>query len=97
MTQRHRIEAELQRITSDTHLAGERLKAQDVQREQAHGQWAHQEGAIHAMYAAAEHAYLDAVATAMRDPAVTEAVQKMSGDLAGSRRNHSPADPVPGR
>jgi len=75
---RRRAQQRLRRLAEPTRLDAEREQALEEQRELGDEQREQQIRGIRSAYAAAAHAYLDAIAETMGDPMVTEAVTAMS-------------------
>jgi hypothetical protein len=90
---RQRIADRLCDVAEPVPLADERNHSLEEQAGLSREQWERHIHGIRAAYAAAVHAYLDAVAETAGDPMVTEAVIGMSQRIA--EEEGEPSDPVP--
>jgi len=89
-----RITEQSRGVAEAVRLADERDQTLDEQEELSEEQWLRHVRGIRAAYAAAAHAYLDAVAEAVGDPMVTEAVAVMSQRIAEPEQEADDQVPV---
>jgi hypothetical protein len=97
--QRH-LAAQLSEIAPAAELARQQAESSERSAELTEQQLAHRLNAIRASYAAAEHAYLDAIANTAKSPAISEAIAGLSARISAAEPSgetpgeaaHEPAD-----